>query len=100
MKLLPIFIQVGVYIYDKAGGELDEREREISRQSVMPGYPSSQVARMIEERAAPPQDREELRTPVDLQDIVEKLNTAIKDCRMKNNLKLDELSPDHETFTK
>ena len=55
---------------------------------------------MIQERAAPPQDREELRTPVDLQDIVEKLNTAIKDCRMKNNLKLDELSPDHEAITK
>ena len=100
MRLLSILIQVGVYIYDKAGAEPDEREREITRQSDQSGYPSSQVARMIQERAAPPQDREELRTPVDLQDIVEKLNTAIKDCRMKNNLKLDELSPDHEAITK
>ena len=36
------------------------------------------------------------RTPVDLQDIVEKLNNAIKDARIKNNLKLDQLSPVHD----
>ena len=36
-------------------------------------------------------------TPVDLQDIVEKLNIAIKDCRIKNNLVMDQvLSPVHQ----
>ena len=60
-------------------------------------YPSTQVAKLIQDRADP--EREEMRTPVDLQDIVEKLNVAIKDCRMKNNLKLDSLSPDHQKIT-
>ena len=70
-----------------------EEEREALRDV----YPSTQVAKLIQDRADP--DREEMRTPVDLQDIVEKLNVAIKDCRMKNNLKLDSLSPDHQKIT-
>ena len=53
------------------------------------------MARLIQDRAQAGQDREEMRTPVDLQDIVEKLNSAIKDCRMKNNLQLGQISPDH-----
>lgn len=94
--------KVGVYIYDRKGGAGEERqggreEREEAGggRTEQPGYPSTQVARLIQDRAQPGQDREELRTPVDLQDIVEKLNSAIKDCRMKNNLTLGQISPEH-----
>ena len=60
-------------------------------------YPSSQVARLIHDRGEGQDNVDgDRRTPVDLQEIVEKLNNAIKDCRVKNNLKLDELSPIHE----
>ena len=76
-------------------GEREGREEVGAERTVQPGYPSTQVARLIQDRAQPGQDREEMRTPVDLQDIVEKLNSAIKDCRMKNNLKLGQISPDH-----
>ena len=84
-------------MYDKAGDDVEERKVVKQEKEVVSsaGYPSSQVAKLIQERAEPA-DREELRTPVDLQDIVEKLNSAIKDCRMKNNLKLAELSPNHQ----
>ena len=65
-----------------------------------PSYPRAQVAQLISTKG----DREggdteaegDRRTPVDLQDIVEKLNNAIKDARIKNNLKLDQLSPVHD----
>ena len=89
-------------MYDKKGsaGEereeaRDEREKAGDERPEQPGYPSTQVARLIQDRAEPGQEREEMRTPVDLQDIVEKLNSAIKDCRMKNNLHLSQISPDH-----
>ena len=85
---------MGVYIYDKKVSGMSEKKSEALSEATA-GYPSSQVARLIQERADKATDREEIRTPVDLQDIVEKLNTAIKDCRMKNNLALDSLSPEH-----
>ena len=61
-------------------------------------YPQSQVTRLIMDTGTSEMVEADRRTPVDLQDIVEKLNNAIKDCRVKNNLKLDhlpELSPVH-----
>ena len=94
--------QVGVYVYDKKGSPVEEREEAREEREKaggvrqdQPGYPSTQVARLIQDRAEPGQEREEMRTPVDLQDIVEKLNSAIKDSRMKNNLQLGQISPDH-----
>ena len=94
--------QVGVYVYDKKNNPVEEREEAREERekaggvrAEQAGYPSTQVARLIQDRAEPGQEREEMRTPVDLQDIVEKLNSAIKDCRMKNNLQLGLISPDH-----
>ena len=55
-------------------------------------YPQSQVTRLIMDTGTNEMVEADRRTPVDLQDIVEKLNNAIKDCRVKNNLKLDHLS--------
>jgi len=54
------------------------------------GYPQTAVARLI---SGAGREREDTRTPTDLQDIVEKLNTALRDCRMKNNL-LEEQQPE------
>ena len=65
-------------------------------------YPQSQVTRLIMDTGTSEMVEADRRTPVDLQDIVEKLNNAIKDCRVKNNLKLDnlpELSPVHAKLT-
>ena len=89
-----------MYIYDKKTG-VDEHQDDLqetvtsSQQPLTASddrYPQSQVTRLIMDTG----------TPVDLQDIVEKLNNAIKDCRVKNNLKLDnlpELSPVHAKLT-
>ena len=58
-------------------------------------YPAAreQVAKLIRrqgEEGAEDSDREaDVRTPVDLQDIVEKLNATIKECRAKKDLALE-----------
>ena len=99
-------LQVGVYIYDKKTGvdanqdDLQDTVTDSKQPPVASGdrYPQSQVTRLIMDTGTSEMVESDRRTPVDLQDIVEKLNNAIKDCRVKNNLKLDhlaELSPVH-----
>ena len=94
--------KVGLYISRKEAVEDNVKERgSESQQMTTSGmaepttslYPRGQVAKLIQDRADPEAEREDARTPVDLQDIVEKLNNAIKDCRLKNNLTLEEGSP-------
>ena len=62
-------------------------------------YPQGQVTRLIMETAARNQEEEEeagdRRTPVDLQDIVEKLNNAIRDAKSNMNTVEADLSPMH-----
>ena len=95
-----------MYIYDKKTGvdDLQDDLKETVTSSQQPltasddRYPQSQVTRLIMDTGTREMMETDRRTPVDLQDIVEKLNNAIKDCRVKNNLKLDnmqELSPVH-----
>ena len=99
-----------MYIYDKKTG-VDEHQDDLqetvtsSQQPLTASddrYPQSQVTRLIMDTGTREMMEADRRTPVDLQDIVEKLNNAIKDCRVKNNLKLDnlpELSPVHAKNT-
>ena len=89
--------KIGVYIYDKKTHDIEDKEGALlpTPRESQPLYPRGQVAKLIHDTAEPDTDRDDARTPVDLQDIVEKLNNAIKDCRMKNNLNFDESSPKH-----
>ena len=74
----------------------EAHQREASGPSL---YPRGQVTRLIMETAARDQEEEAggRRTPVDLQDIVEKLNNAIRDAKSNmNKMEPDlDLSPIH-----
>ena len=76
--------------------ESKAHQREDSGPSL---YPRGQVTRLIMETAARDQEEEagDRRTPVDLQDIVEKLNNAIRDAKSNmNRMEPDlDLSPKH-----
>ena len=76
--------------------ETEAHQREASGPGL---YPRGQVTRLIMDTAARDQEEEagDRRTPVDLQDIVEKLNAALVLCRKKNNLQLED-SHDQEDF--
>ena len=60
-------------------------------------YPQGQVTRLIMETGDRDQEeeQEDRRTPVDLQDIVEKLNNAIRDAKSNMNTQDQDLSPVH-----
>ena len=98
--------KVGVYIYDRSK---DKNASDISPQLISndskanqkcPGapllYPQSQVTKLImDTAAADEEDVRDRRTPVDLQDIVEKLNNAISDAKSNLNTMEGDLSPVH-----
>ena len=74
-----------LFLFDRAAAREEEGEAvEEGRREEGVGYPRAEVARLISEGGEG--GREEAGTPVDLQDIVEKLNAALVDCRKKNNL--------------
>ena len=67
-----------------------------------PGYPQAQVARLIQEggKQQQPGGLEGGSAPVDLQDIVEKLNAALVQCRKKNNLQLEDSHGQEDFYNK
>ena len=77
--------------------ETEAHQREASGPGL---YPRGQVTRLIMDTAARDQEEEagDRRTPVDLQDIVEKLNNAIRDAKSNmNRMEPDlDLSPVHK----
>ena len=102
-------MQVGVFIYDRSK---DTNASSVPHSTVRSGeprtheseapgpglYPRGQVTRLIMETGGRDQEEEEVgdrRTPVDLQDIVEKLNTAIRDAKSNMNTMDADLSPIH-----
>lgn len=101
-------MQVGVFIYDRSkdtnassvtnptlrSAEPKRHESEARGPSL---YPRGQVTRLIMETGDRDQEEEvgDRRTPVDLQDIVEKLNNAIRDAKSNMNTMEAELSPIH-----
>ena len=92
-----------MFIYDRskdlnaADTKQPLRPAEPGAQEISGLYPRGQVTRLIMETAARDQDleQEDRRTPVDLQDIVEKLNNAIRDAKSNMNAQDVELSPVH-----
>ncbi|XP_023336515.1 jouberin [Eurytemora carolleeae] len=75
--------KVCLYTFDKKKDIInDEKSHEVGTPRVQdtPKYPFKQVAKIILDGSAA---REEMKTPVDLQDIVEKLNLALQQCRAK-----------------
>ena len=89
--------KVVVFTWDKTNllEELDQQLVQVTpRQPAKPqGYPQAQVARLIQEGGQQQQQQHGLEGgggPVDLQDIVEKLNAALVQCRKKNNLQFEE----------
>ena len=90
--------KVVVFTWDKTNllEELDQQLVQVTpRQPAKPqGYPQAQVARLIQEGGQQQQQQQHGLEggggPVDLQDIVEKLNAALVQCRKKNNLQFDE----------
>ena len=91
-----------MFIYDRskdlnaADTKQPLRPEEPKAQEASSGlYPRGQVTRLIMETAARDQnlEQEDRRTPVDLQDIVEKLNNAIRDAKSNMNTQAVELSP-------
>ena len=101
-------MQVGVFIYDRSkdtnassvphpalrSAESRTNEGEAGGSGL---YPRGQVTRLIMETGGREQEEEvgDRRTPVDLQDIVEKLNTAIRDAKSNMNAMDADLSPIH-----
>ena len=92
-----------MFIYDRskdlnaADTKQPLRPAEPGAQEISCLYPRGQVTRLIMETAArdQEQEQEDRRTPVDLQDIVEKLNNAIRDAKSNMNAQDVELSPVH-----
>ena len=84
---------MGVFIYDRSkdlnGADTKPavRPAEARTQETSGLYPRGQVTRLIMETANrdQEQEQEDRRTPVDLQDIVEKLNNAIQDAKSNMN---------------
>ena len=100
--------KVVVFTWDKASAKLLE---EVDQQVVQvtprqparpPGYPQAQVARLIQEGGKQQQQAglEGGSAPVDLQDIVEKLNAALVLCRTKNNLQLEDSHGQEDFYNK
>ena len=75
-----LYFQVGVFVYDKNNDSLNSRDTAPAHVTPTLHHQEKRDA-LKEERVAADDARQ---TPVDLSDIVEKLNTAIKDCRVKN----------------
>ena len=75
-----LYFQVGVFVYDKNNDSLHSRDTAPAHVTPTLHHQEKRDA-LKEERVAADDARQ---TPVDLSDIVEKLNTAIKDCRVKN----------------
>ena len=100
---------VVVFTWDKASAklleEVDQQVVQVTpRQPVRPqGYPQAQVARLIQEGGKQQQQQPGLEggsAPVDLQDIVEKLNAALVQCRQKNNLQLEDSHGQEDFYNK
>ena len=100
--------KVVVFTWDKASAklleEVDQQVVQVTpRQPVRPpGYPQAQVARLIQE-GGKQQQQPGLAggsAPVDLQDIVEKLNAALVQCRQKNNLQLEDSHGQEDFYNK
>ena len=93
--------KVGVFIYDRsqdlnaADTKPAVRPAEPRTQETSGLYPRGQVTRLIMETGDRDQEQEDRRTPVDLQDIVEKLNNAIRDAKSNMNTQDQDLSPVH-----
>ena len=71
--------------------EPQTNEKEASGPSL---YPRGQVTRLIMETRDQEEEVGDRRTPVDLQDIVEKLNNAIRDAKSNMNTMEADLVPD------
>ena len=91
-----------MFIYDRS----QDRNAAYTKPAVRPAeprtqetsglYPQGQVTRLIMETGDNrDQEQEDRRTPVDLQDIVEKLNNAIRDAKSNMNTQDQDLSPVH-----
>ena len=84
---------MGVFIYDRskdlntADTKPAVRPAEARTRETSGLYPRGQVTRLIMETGDrdQEQEQEDRRTPVDLQDIVEKLNNAIRDAKSNMN---------------
>ena len=99
--------KVVVFAWDKASAKLlEEGDQQVvqvtPRQPARPpGYPQAQVARLIQEGGKKQQPGlEEGSAPIDLQDIVEKLNAALVLCRKKNNLQLEDSHGQEDFYNK
>ena len=75
-----------MFVYDKNNDSLHSRDTAPAHVTPTLHHEEKRDA-LKEERVAADDARQ---TPVDLSDIVEKLNSAIKDCRVKNNLVVDD----------